>query len=153
MSNQRSSDAESTLSKRDIHEEWRDNYRTPDNEHFYWMAFSHIVEKFEAEQGAQIMDAGCGSCAKSRHLVDQGFSVLGTDLSDEALDMARRALAGTKYESKIELRQENLTKVSLPDQSVEYIVCWGVLMHVPDVALAIAELSRILTCGRTNRNQ
>ena len=138
MNNQRSSAAESTLSKRDIHEEWRDNYRTPDNEHFYRMAFSHIAEKFEAEQGMQIMDAGCGSCAKSRHLVDQGFSVLGTDLSDEALDMARRALAGTKYESKIELRQENLTQVSLPDESVDYLVCWGILIHVADVVLAKA---------------
>ena len=54
MNNQRSSDAESTLSKRDIHEEWRDNYRTPDNEHFYRMAFAHIVDKFDAEHGAQI---------------------------------------------------------------------------------------------------
>ncbi len=82
MNNQRSSDAESTLSKRDIHEEWRDNYRTPDNEHFYRMAFTHIVDKFDAEHGAQIVDAGCGSCAKSRHLVDHGYTVLGTDLSE-----------------------------------------------------------------------
>ena len=147
MNNQRSSDAESTLSKRDIHEEWRDNYRTPDNEHFYRMAFSHIVDKFDAEHGAQIVDAGCGSCAKSRHLVDLGYSVLGTDLSEEALDMARNGLVGTKYESKIELRQENLTQISLADESVEYIVCWGVLMHIPDVAMAISELSRVLKPG------
>jgi len=147
MDNERSSDAEGTLSKRDIHEEWRDNYRTPDNEHFYRMAFSHIAAKFEAERGAQVMDAGCGSCAKSRHLVDQGFSVLGTDLSDEALDMARHSLSGTIYESKIELRQENLTQVTLPDESIDYIVCWGVLMHIPDVVPAISELSRILRTG------
>lgn len=147
MNNQRSSDAESTLSKRDIHEEWRDNYRTPDNEHFYRMAFAHIVDTFDAERGAQIMDAGCGSCAKSRHLVDQGYRVLGTDLSDEALDMARKGLEGTKYESKIELRRENLTQITLANESVDYIVCWGVLMHIPDVALAISELSRILKPG------
>ena len=55
--------AESTLSKRDIHEEWRDNYRTPDNEHFYRMAFTHIASEFNAPAGAQVMDAGCGSCA------------------------------------------------------------------------------------------
>ncbi len=147
MNNQRSNDAESTLSKRDIHEEWRDNYRTPDNEHFYRMAFAHIVDKFDAEPGAQILDAGCGSCAKSRHLVDQGYRVLGTDLSDEALDMARSALAGTEYESKIDLRQENLTAITLEDESIEFAVCWGVLMHIPDVAPAISELSRILKKG------
>ncbi|ANO50968.1 class I SAM-dependent methyltransferase [Woeseia oceani] len=139
--------AESTLSKRDIHEEWRDNYRTPDNEHFYRMAFSHIVKEFGAPPGAQVMDAGCGSCAKSKHLVDQGLTVLGTDLSQHALDMAGDALRGTRYEQAIELRQANLTAITMDDGAMQYIVCWGVLMHVPDVTTAIAELSRILAPG------
>jgi len=143
----KSETAESTLAKRHIHEEWRDNYRTPDNEHFYRMAFAHIAKVFDAPDGAQVLDAGCGSCAKSRHLVDQGLTVLGTDLSDSALDMARVELRGTQYESNIELRQENLTSISLADDVMQYIVCWGVLMHVPDVTSAVAELSRILGPG------
>lgn len=81
---------EGTLIKRDIQEEWRDNYRTPNNEHLYRTAFLHIVQKFEAEPGIKIVNVGYGSCAKSCHFVDQGYSVLGTDLSDEALNMARR---------------------------------------------------------------
>jgi ubiquinone/menaquinone biosynthesis C-methylase UbiE len=111
------------------------------------MAFSHIAEQFEAPPGSVVMDAGCGSCAKSRHLVDQGFRVLGTDLSEEALDMAREAIDGTPYSECIDLRQANLTKISMEDNSVRYIVCWGVLMHIPAVADAIGELSRILKPG------
>ncbi len=145
--NKTGSAAESTLAKRDIHEEWRDNYRTPENEQFYEMAFSFIAEAFDAQPGSTVMDAGCGSCAKSRHLVDQGFRVLGTDLSDEALDMARDAIAGTPYEKSIDLRQENLTRISLEDNSQDYIVCWGVLMHIPDVSDAVKEISRILAPG------
>ena len=62
--------------------------------------------------------------------------------------MARSALAGTEYESKIDLRQENLTAITLEDESIEFAVCWGVLMHIPEgVAPAISELSRILKKG------
>ena len=97
MSELKSADAESTLKQSGIHEEWVDNYRTPDNEHFYNMAFDLIAASFAAPQGATVVDAGCGSCAKSKNLADRGFHVLGTDLSESALDMARQSLKGTAF--------------------------------------------------------
>lgn len=147
MSEVKSTDAESTLKQSGIHEEWVSNYRTPDNEHFYNMAFDLIAESFAAPPGATVLDAGCGSCAKSRNLVDRGFHVIGTDLSQSALDMARQGLQGTPYQDSIELQQQNLTKITLPDNSIDYLVCWGVLMHIPEVDRAIAELSRIVKPG------
>ncbi len=147
MSEPKPLDAENTLKQSGIHEEWVDNYRTPDNEQFYNMAFDLITESFGSPSGATVVDAGCGSCAKSKNLADRGFQVLGTDLSDSALDMARQNLRGTSYENKIELQQQNLTAMTLPDNSVDYLVCWGVLMHIPEVDKAIAELSRIVKTG------
>lgn len=147
MSEVKSTDAESTLKQSGIHEEWVSNYRTPDNEHFYNMAFDLIAESFDAPQGATVVDAGCGSCAKSRNLADRGFHVMGTDLSESALDMARQNLKGTAYEGRIELQQQNLTSISMDDESVDYLVCWGVLMHIPEVEKAIAELSRVMKPG------
>ena len=147
MSNSKSADAESTLKQSGIHEEWVDNYRTPDNEHFYNMAFDFIAKSFGAPQGATVLDAGCGSCAKSKNLADRGFQVLGTDLSEPALEMARKSLMGTKYENSIQLQQQNLTAITLDDNSIDYLVCWGVLMHIPEIDKAIAELSRIVKPG------
>jgi ubiquinone/menaquinone biosynthesis C-methylase UbiE len=147
MSEIKSSYAESTLEQPGIHEEWVSNYRTPDNEHFYNMAFDLIVESFDAPPGATVLDAGCGSCAKSRNLVDRGFHVIGTDLSPSALKMARRGLQGTAYQDRIELQQQNLTAITMPDNSIDYLVCWGVLMHIPRVDKAIAELCRIVKPG------
>lgn len=139
--------AESTLQKSGIHAEWVDNYRTPENEHFYSMAFDYIVSRFAAPQGATVLDAGCGSCAKSRNLVDRGFRVIGSDLSESALTLAREALTGTHYADSIFLEQQNLLKLTFPDGRFDYAVCWGVLMHVPEVDKAIAELSRVIAPG------
>ena len=147
MSEPKPIDAECTLKQTGIHEEWISNYRTPDNEHFYSMAFDFIAESFGYPEGATVVDAGCGSCAKSKNLADLGFHVLGTDLSESALDMARESLKGTEYENRIELQQENLTAITMPDRSVRYLVCWGVLMHIPEVGKAIEELSRIMMPG------
>lgn len=147
MSDPRSTDAESTLKQSGIHEEWVGNYRTPDNERFYNMAFDMIAKSFEAPGEATVVDAGCGSCAKSKNLADRGFNVIGTDLSENALEMARQSLKGTVYEDRIQLQQQNLTAINMEDNSVDYLVCWGVLMHIPEVDKAIAELSRIMKPG------
>lgn len=147
MSEPKSTDAESTLKQSGIHEEWVSNYRTPDNEHFYNMAFDFIRDQFNAPGGSTVVDAGCGSCAKSKNLVDRGFNVIGTDLSQSALDLAQEGLKGTPYENKIELQQQNLTAITMADNSVDYLVCWGVLMHIPEVDKAVAEICRIIKPG------
>lgn len=45
------------------------------------------------------------------------------------------------------MSRENLTSLSLSDESFDAILCWGVLMHVPDVEAATAELARVLKPG------
>ncbi|MES9969200.1 MAG: class I SAM-dependent methyltransferase [Candidatus Thiodiazotropha sp.] len=147
MNTKNSNDAEKTLRKNMIHDEWIDNYRTPDNQKFYDMAFDYIRDAFSQTDGKTVLDAGCGSCAKSKNLVDRGFNVIGTDLSESALDLARQGLKGSEYDSKIDLKCENLTALSFDNESFNKVVCWGVLMHIPDVDKAISELSRIIEKG------
>lgn len=38
----------------------------------------------------------------------------------------------------------DLTNLEDPDGKWQYILCWGVLMHIPDVEAAVAELARVL---------
>ena len=90
-----------------------------------------------------MLDAGCGSCTKAIHLARRGYSVLGVDLSDKVLEVGRREAAEAGLGDRISLRCEDLTSMTLADGCFGRVLCWGVLMHIPDVDRAIAELARV----------
>jgi 2-polyprenyl-3-methyl-5-hydroxy-6-metoxy-1,4-benzoquinol methylase len=132
-----------TLRHLGVHESWSSGYRTPENEAFYGQAFDYVAQTFGPPGGDVVLDAGCGSCTKSIHLARRGYPVLGVDLSESVLEVGRREVAAAGLGHRIRLRCEDLTAMSFPDASFGRILCWGVLMHVPDEERAIAELARV----------
>ena len=138
---------ESALAQPEVHRQWAGSYRTRDNDAFYERAFDLITAELDPPPGATFLDAGCGSCAHTVRLARRGFDVCAVDFSESALDMARDHLEATGLDERITLQREDLTHLSFADASFDYAICWGVLMHVPDVSRAIAELSRVLRPG------
>ncbi|MEO5821005.1 MAG: class I SAM-dependent methyltransferase, partial [Vicinamibacteraceae bacterium] len=130
-----------------IHEEWVSLYRTPEAQAFYEVAFDDIVRRLGAPKGATILDAGCGSCAKSELLAARGLQVVGTDFSAEALKLAEETVKARGFADRITLRQGDLTQLPFTDGEFPYVICWGVLMHVPEVGKALSELARVLAPG------
>jgi len=130
-----------------IHEQWVSTYRTPEAQAFYEMAFDEIVKRLAPPAGATILDAGCGSCAKSVLLAARGFRVVGADFSETALQLAVDTLRQHEAQDRVELRREDLLDLSFADGSFRYVLCWGVLMHVPDLRGALGELARVLAPG------
>jgi SAM-dependent methyltransferase len=94
-----------------------------------------------------LLDVGCGICDYSIRLARQGFEVTAVDLADDVLEAARANIARQGVERHFVVRKEILTKLSLPDHAFDSILCWGVLMHIPDVDAATAELARVLKYG------
>jgi ubiquinone/menaquinone biosynthesis C-methylase UbiE len=140
---------ENLLAQPDVHRQWAGGYRTPDNEIFFERAFDLIASELQAPAGATFLDAGCGSCAHTVRLARRGYNVRAVDFSESALEMARAHLEATGLDGRITLQREDLTRLSFADASFGYVLCWGVLMHVPDVARAVAELARVLRPGGT----
>lgn len=138
---------ENLLAQPDVHRQWAGGYRTHDNEAFFESAFDLITRELKPPAGATFLDAGCGSCAHTVRLARRGFQVRAVDFSESALEMARGHLKETGLDERIALQREDLMRLSFPDESFDYVLCWGVLMHVPDVARAVAELSRVLRPG------
>ncbi len=138
---------ENLLAQPEVHRQWAGGYRTRDNETFFERAFDLITSELRPPAGATFLDAGCGSCAHTVRLARRGFNVRAVDFSESALEMARGHLRETGLDARISLQREDLTRLSFADASFDYVLCWGVLMHVPDVGRAVSELARVLKPG------
>jgi ubiquinone/menaquinone biosynthesis C-methylase UbiE len=147
MSDSKSKLVENLLAKPDMHRQWEGGYRTADNERFFEQAFDYIAQVLRPPEGATFLDVGCGSCAHSVRLARRGFNVRAVDFSESALGMAGEHLKAQGLADKITLGRENILELSFPDESFDYVICWGVLMHIPDVERAVAELSRVVKPG------
>lgn len=135
-----------TLSKSDIHDGWEDDYRNPENERFYDMAFD-LIAKVVGNPGSGFLDIGCGSCAHSKRLAERGYTVCAIDFSEPVVENARRNVADAGLQDKIEVVREDVLALTFEDGKFDNVLCWGVLMHIPEAENAISELDRVLRKG------
>lgn len=140
---------EQTLRKPDIHQQWENAYRTAGNEMFFEQAFDYIASVLNAPKDSTFLDVGCGICAHSIRLANRGFFVLGTDFSDSVLKWAEENIQNSGLEGRINLQREDILSFTFEDERFDYILCWGVLMHIHEIEKAITELARILKPGGT----
>ena len=97
----------------------------------YWI-FNHI------EEGSRVLDVGCGSGTLSL-LKNKNIHLVGTDLSEKALEMA--LVAG--YD---EVVQCDCFDLPFPDESFDYIVSLDVLGHIENEVkeIYLKEWARVL---------
>ena len=147
MSIQESNDVEMTLQQPDVHQRWEGSYRNKENEEFYRQAFDYIVSVLPAEKKTTFLDIGCGIGCHSIRLAKHGFSVLAVDFSEHVLKTAELNLQDKGWKDNIKLQRENILSLSFADETFDYILCWGVLMHIPDIEKAVSELDRVVKKG------
>jgi len=143
MNDSKSKDLERYFAKPDIHQQWVENYYA-ENETFYEQAFDYIISILKAPKNSIFLDAGCGNCAHSIRLANRGFFVQAIDFSEAVLEMARENVNAKGLEGKISIKRGDILALPFENETFNYILCWGVLMHIPDLEKAIAELSRVL---------
>jgi 2-polyprenyl-3-methyl-5-hydroxy-6-metoxy-1,4-benzoquinol methylase len=127
------------------HSVWESAYRTTDVAEFYEVAFDWLATRFPRLDS--VLDIGCGSGAHSIRLAERGFSVEGIDISEAALAVGREKISAAGLDTKIATHREDLLSLSMADGSADCVLCWGVLMHVPELDRALAELRRVMSRG------
>ncbi len=100
-------------------------------------------------RGERVLDVGCGCGFDSfvaSHLVGAGGEVVGVDLCEEMLDVARRGLT---ERAALALRFELASATALPfrDAHFDQVISNGVLNLVPDKPAAFREIARVLRPG------
>lgn len=139
--------SESYLADKTVHERWADRYLNPDLDAFYDAAFGRLAGLLRSDRQPTILDAGCGYGFHTVRLARHGFRVVGVDLSEAALSEARKRVEGAGLGSRVELRRGDLLALPFGGESFDAVMCWGVLMHIPEVERALAELARVLAPG------
>lgn len=137
------------LEKPDIHRKWIQTYYSAENEAFCEQEFDYVGKILNAPKDSIILDAGCGDCAHSIRLAKRGFLVEAVDVSEIVLELARENIKTRGFEDRIHIQHGSLLALPYEDGAFNYALCCGVLMHIPDVDKAIAELARVLRSGGT----
>ena len=130
------------LTAKALHDQWKAQYRTPENQAFYDVAYEAIQEYLGAAPGP-VLDAGCGTGEKTLRLARIGYEVTGVDFAAETVWEAQ----STAVHPSLTFQQADLTALPFRDGQFGAIVIWGVFMHVPDLAKAVSELCRVLRPG------
>ena len=119
-----------------------------------WLAaYSFCTGQKPPRQDIRILDAGCGTGAGTEYLIhlNPQAEVVGIDLSEKALDVARERCRRSGVEAAhapaIAFYQLNLEEAAQLPGEFDLINCVGVLHHLPDPIRGIRSLAAKLAPG------
>lgn len=103
----------------------------------------------DIEPGEVVLDLGCGAgidtVLAARRTGPTG-SVIALDFLREMLDLTEEAAAEAGLDN-VETVEGELEAIPLPDESVDHVICNGVLNLSPRKSRALAECARVLRPG------
>ena len=107
-----------------------------------------FIDEIAGIAGKACLDVGCGGGLASEGLAERGAeSVLGIDLSEELLQVARLHAAGTRLDNlDYELTDAEVLAETRPGQ-FDLVTCMEVLEHVPDPGALVQTLGRLVAPG------
>ena len=110
---------------------------------FFTYVLAPLLELVGEVQGQCICDLACGQGQVARPLAARGAWVVGIDLSERLLEIARRQ-AATEGQPIVYRRDDAQVGATLADESFDGVVCNLALMDIPDLQAVVRTVSRIL---------
>ena len=104
-----------------------------------------LIEMIDRTRVNSCLDLACGDGDIALMLAKQypNAHIIGLDLTEEMLELARRRPG----QEKIEWRRGNMYKLNLPKESIDVLTGGYALRNAPDIARAIIEIHRVLRPG------
>ncbi len=101
--------------------------------------------RFDEARGKELLEVGVGAGTDHLRFARAGAVCSGVDLTQAAVDLTGRRLAGEGLASN--LRTADAEALPFADESFDIVYSWGVIHHTPDVPRAAAEILRVLRPG------
>lgn len=96
-------------------------------------------------RGKRVLEIGAGVGTDARHIISRGGIYTGINIDVASTEMTRNALQVFGLAGKV--LQRDATKMDFPDESFDAVYSFGVLLHIPQVERAVAEIARVLRPG------
>jgi len=106
------------------------------------------IDERSGLNGKRVLDVGCGGGILAESMAERGASVVGIDLADAALSVARLHALDTGAELEyLSVAAEEYAETH--PESFDVVTCLEVLEHVPDPASTICACARLAKPGGT----
>lgn len=103
-----------------IAEEWHNDHKTDD----WWVAGTDKFIELMNNRGL-VLDVGCGSGVKSKYLINKGLKVVGIDIAEKMVEIAKKEVTGGEF-----IVMDLLDVDKLP-YTFDGIFMQAVLLHIP----------------------
>jgi ubiquinone/menaquinone biosynthesis C-methylase UbiE len=112
---------------------------------FYAPISGHVIDALldsaDVKRGTRLLDVGSGPGYVAARAVMRGANVIGTDLSEQMVKLARQINPGIQFEVG------DAQELAYPSESFDAVVGNFSLHHMPDQARALQGFARVLVPG------
>jgi ubiquinone/menaquinone biosynthesis C-methylase UbiE len=109
--------------------------------------YVEVVSGAGLAPGHAVLDLGCGKGFQTQIMARSCGRVIGLDVSPAKIAEARRFLEHSCVERKVEFIAGKIEEAGLPAESLDRVVSFCVLEHIPNLDRVLQELVRLLKPG------
>ena len=93
----------------------------------------------------KVLDVGCGLGGSARYIANEyGCSVVGIDLTDEYVDVAKKLTEFVKLSDKVSFKQGSAIELPFPSENFDIVWTEHTQMNISDKEKFYGEMSRVL---------
>ena len=111
-----------------------------------WAA--RLIEEYQPWEGRRVLDLATGTGIVAQQLTEKvgpGGNVIGTDINEEMLTIAKKRCADST--STVKFIECPAHPLDIPDSSIDFVVCQQGFQFFPDKSAAAQEIYRVLSDG------
>ncbi|GEM_PF-735049 len=106
---------------------------------------SKVID-FKSLQDKKVLDIAIGTGWSTAEFAKAGAQVTGIDLTPQAIEISKKRFEVLDL-PHADLRVADAQSLPFEDNTFDFVLAWGCLMHMPDTQKALNELHRVLKPG------